>query len=48
MTRPQILTVLDTKAGGITDVPLADLAADIRRYEILAPADGGADGNGQR
>jgi hypothetical protein len=48
MTGPRILTVLDTKAGGITDVPLADLAADIRLYEVLAPRDGNADRDNPR
>jgi hypothetical protein len=47
MNRPQILTVMDTATGGLADVPLADVAADIRRYEIIAPAEG-ADGTGPR
>ena len=47
MVGPRILTVRDTTSSGVTDVPLADLAADIRRYEILAPA-GGADGSDPR
>ena len=45
MNRPQILTVLDTEAGGLADVTLADV--DIRRYEIVAPAEG-AGGTDQR
>lgn len=48
MNRPQILTVLDTKTGGLADVPLADVAADIIRYDIIAPAESGASGTGQR
>jgi hypothetical protein len=48
MTGPRILTVLDTKAGGVTDVPLADVAADIRRYDIIAPADSGDAGSDPR
>jgi hypothetical protein len=33
------LSALDTQAAELTTVPLADVAADLRRYELLGPAD---------
>lgn len=33
------LSALDTQTGDLTTVPLADFAADLRRYEPLGPAD---------
>lgn len=33
------LSVLDTRPGELAIVPLADVAADLRRYELLGAAD---------
>jgi hypothetical protein len=33
------LSVLDTGSGELAAVPLADVAADLRRYELLGAAD---------
>jgi hypothetical protein len=35
------LAVFDTQAGEVTTVGLADVAAGIRRYEVLGAADSG-------
>ena len=36
---PRMLTVFDTQADEVGTVALADLANDIRRYQVLGPAD---------
>ena len=46
MSGPRILTVYDTTNGAVTNVALAEVAADIDRYEIIAPS--GADGSEPR
>jgi hypothetical protein len=33
------LSVLDTQSAELTAVPLADVAADLRRYELLGAVD---------
>ena len=35
---PRMLAVFDARADAVATVPLADVAADIRRYEVLGPA----------
>ena len=36
---PRILAVFDAQAGEVATVALADVAQDIRRYEVLGAAD---------
>lgn len=44
---PRILSVYDKQEDAVTSVALADLAGDIRRYEVLgSPDDPGESGNG--
>jgi hypothetical protein len=40
-TGPRMLAVFDTQSDDAGTVALADVAADIRRYEVLGPADSG-------
>lgn len=35
MTRPRMITAYDAQADEVITVALADVAADIRRYELL-------------
>jgi hypothetical protein len=45
---PRILSVYDQQEDAVTSVALADLAGDIRRYEVLGPADDtGENGSGK-
>jgi hypothetical protein len=44
---PRILSVYDKQDDTVTRVPLADLAGDIRRYEVLgSPDDAGENSSG--
>ena len=36
---PRMLAILDTKDATVATVALADVAAGIRRYEVIGPAD---------
>jgi hypothetical protein len=36
-----MLAVLDAQEDAVATVALADVAADIRRYEVFGPADSG-------
>lgn len=46
MSGPRILTAYDTQGDAVTTVALADVAADIRRYELLGSADSGTASSG--
>jgi hypothetical protein len=36
---PRMLAVFDATSGQVATIALADVAADIRRYEVLGSAD---------
>jgi hypothetical protein len=42
-----MIVVFDKQADGVTATALADVAGDLRRYELLGDADDGKAGGGQ-